>query len=230
MKVFMAFAFHPQDKELVGHVDQLLASHHVQPVTGEGLGGEQLNPAVQARIDKCDALVALATQRDAKQSGGFTTHQWVLDELGYARNQKKQAIAVIENGVDVGGMYQPHEYIPLDRAQPLPAILRLSEAIGLWRQQKGRTVKVQIMPSALATTLGGWANGVHCAYRLWLQGKYSDWIAVTPVPEGGGAFVWVEGVQEEHLIQVQITNKGKVWISPATSQWMQVALKVGGGK
>lgn len=230
MKVFLAFAFRPQDKDLVGYVDQLLASHHAQAVTGEGLGGEQLNPAVQARIDSCDGLVALATQRDAKRDGGFTTHQWVLDELSYARNQKKRAIAVIEHGVDVGGMFQPYEYIPMDRAQPLPAILRLSETVGLWKQERGRAVKVQIMPSDLASKLGAGVNGAQCAYRLWLQGKYSDWIAATPVPEGGGTFVWVEGVQDEHLIQIQITNKGKVWSSPATSQWMHVALQVGGGK
>ena len=45
MRLFLAFAFRPQDKELVGHVEQLPASHYVQPVTGEGLGGEQLKPS-----------------------------------------------------------------------------------------------------------------------------------------------------------------------------------------
>jgi hypothetical protein len=230
MKLFLAFAFRPQDKELVGHVDQLLASHHVNVVTGEGVGGEQLNPAVQARIDQCDALIALATQRDAVQGGGFTTHQWVLDELGYARSQRKRAIAVIESGVDVVGMYQPHEYIPLDRAQPLSSFLRLSETIGLWKQEIGRAVKVQLVAPALVAALASGANGIQCAYRLWLQGKPSEWIPVTAVPELGGAFVWVNGVQEEHLIQIQVRNNGKIWTSLATSQWLQVGLKAGGGR
>ena len=230
MKVFLAFAFRPQDTELVGHVGRLLASQHLTAVTGEGLGGEQLTPAVQDRIDRCDALVGLATRRDQKQGGGYTTHQWVLDEIGYARGQKKRAIAVVENGVDVGGMYQPHEYIPLDTTQPLPALLRLAETLGLWKQETGRTLKVQILPPALATKLGAGANGAQCSYRLWLQGKSSDWTSVTPQPEGGGTFIWVEGVQEEHLVQIQIKDKGKVWQSLATSQWIQVELKTGGGQ
>jgi hypothetical protein len=230
MRVFLAFSFRPEDKDLVGQVGRLLASQHITTMTGEGLGGEQLTPAVQDRIDKCDALVGLATRRDQKQAGGYTTHQWVLDEIGYARGQKKRAIAVVENGVDVGGMYQPHEYIALDMAQPLTALLHLSETLGLWRREVGRTLKVQILPPALAAKLGSGGNGTQCCYRLWLQGKYSDWIRVTPQPEGGGTFIWVEGVQDEHLVQIQIKEKGKVWQSLATSQWIQVAVKPGGGQ
>jgi hypothetical protein len=227
MKIFLAFAFRPDDKELVGWIDRLLASHGVQSKTGEGLGGEQLNPAVQERIDQCDALIGLATRRDAKQAGGFTTHQWVLDEIGYARNKGKKAILVVEDGVDIGGMYQPHEYIPLVRAEPLGTMLALSDTIGVWKHERGRTVKVQILPPTVANALGAGGNGIQCSYRLWLKGTYSGWTTTTAVPEGGGAFVWIEGVQEDHLIQLQIADQGKLWLSPATSQWMQVSLKVG---
>jgi hypothetical protein len=226
MKVFLAFAFRPEDKDLVGYVDRLLGSLRIQSVTGDGLGGEQLTPAVQGRIDKCDALVALLTRRDLKQAGGFTTHQWVLDELGYARNQRKRVIAVIEDGIDVGGMYQSHEYISLDSANPLSALLRLSETMGVWQREVGRTVKVQILPSELAKRIGHPFVGVACSYRVWLQGRYSEWIDVTPVPEGGGTFVYAEGIQDEHLIQIQVKelDNARVWVSPATSQWMQVEL------
>lgn len=228
MKVFLAFAFRPEDKALVGYVNQLFASHHVWAVTGEDLGGEQLTPAVQARIEKCDGLVALLTRRDAKQAGGFTTHQWVLDEMGHARAKGKRAIAVVENGVDVRGMYQPHEYIPFDPAQPLLAFLRLSETLGLWRYEKGRTLKVQILPNTLAAKVGAGGDSIQCSYRLWIQGQYGPWTEVTPVPEAGGTFVYVDGVQDDHLIQVRFKAKAKVWESLVTSQWMQVEVK--GGK
>jgi hypothetical protein len=229
MKVFLAFAFRPEDKAFVALLDQLLASHRAQPTTGEALGGEQLTPAVQERIDKCEALIGLATRRDQKVAGGYTTHQWVLDELAYARNKGKRAIAIVEDGVDLGGMFAPHEHIPLDRAQPVSAILRVSETIGLWTMERGRTLKIQLLPEALAEAIGAGANGLQCSYRLWLQAKPSDWIDAVPVPEGGGAFVWVQGVLDEHLIQLRVQNKGKVWLSPATSQWMPIALKVGEG-
>jgi hypothetical protein len=231
MKVFLAFAFRDADKDLVDYVDRLFASHFVETITGEGLGGDALTPAVQTRIDGCDAVVGLLTQRDAIQNGGFTTHQWVLDEIAYARNKGKRAIAIVESGVNVAGMYQPHEYIPLDRASLLPTFIRLSETVGLWKREMGRTVKVQILPQALAKKFGGSSNGIRCSHRLWSQGRNSAWTEVTPVPEGaGGTFAWIQGVQDEHLIQLRIESGGKAWHSPATSQWMQILLKGGGGK
>jgi hypothetical protein len=234
MKVFLAFAFRDGDKDLVEYADQLLSSHLVHVDTGEGLGGEQLNPAVQAKIDKCDAVVGLLTRRDARQDGRFTTHQWVMDEIGYARNAGKKAIALIEDGVEIGGgMYQPHEFIPFDRANLLPAFLRLTQTIGEWKKLLGRTVKVQILPPQIARKVGTNNGKLRCQHRLWSQGKYSDWKVVTPVPEGGGTFVWIEGVQDEHLIQLQVDDNGTgktMWTSVAASQWMQIPLVAQGGR
>ncbi|HKZ74508.1 MAG TPA: hypothetical protein VJ011_10620 [Steroidobacteraceae bacterium] len=233
MKLFLAFAFRDEDKELVDCVERLLTSHYWRVLNGEGLGGEQLTPAVQARIEKCQALVGLLTRREAKQAGGYTTHQWVLDEIGYARARGISAIALVEDGIDVGGMYQPHEYIPLDRASPVAALLNLSETVGLWRRESGRTVKVQLLPSKLGRMIAD-ANGrARCTHRLFLEGKYTPWMDVTPVPEGGGTFVYVEGVQEDHLIQIRVEGAGAAagsWESVATSQWLQVSLARGAGK
>jgi hypothetical protein len=228
MKIFLAFAFRDDDKSLVSHIDQLLASQSVQVVTGQGLGGEQLTPAVQQRIDACDGLVALLTRRDPLANNAWTTHQWVRDELAYARNAKKKGTALLETGVENAGMYQPHEFIPLDRGDLIPALLRLSDCIGLWKLELGRTVKVQLGPPALAKKAGNGAAGLTCSYRLWIQGKFTPWEQVTPVPEGGGTFVYVPGVQDEHLIQIRIDEKGKVWQSLAASQWLNVKLTAGG--
>jgi hypothetical protein len=231
MKIFLAFAFLDSDKALVSYVDQLVTSHLLKTTTGEGLGGEALTPAVQKRIDDCDAIVGLLTRRDAKQDGKYTTHQWVLDELSYARNNHKRAIAIVESGVDLGGMYQPNEYIPLDRNDPLPALLALSQTLGVWRAETGRPVKVQILPAALARKVGSDENGIRCSHRLWSRGKNGSWVQVKPIPEGGGTFIWIEGVQDEDLIQIKVEGDGrKVWQSVATSQWIQIPLSAGGGK
>ncbi len=119
MKIFLGFSFRNEDKDIVEQVGQLITSHLVQVETGERLGGEQLTPTVQERIQHCEALVAVLTRRDPKQDGKWTTHQWVLDEMGYARANGKKAIALVEQGVDIGGMYQSHELIPLDKANPI---------------------------------------------------------------------------------------------------------------
>ena len=50
MKVFLAYAFRDQDRDLVADVEALFESHNVRLVTGEQLGGQALTPAVKERI------------------------------------------------------------------------------------------------------------------------------------------------------------------------------------
>lgn len=226
MNIFMAFAFRDEDKPLVGFIERLIASQFIQTSTGERLGGEQLTPEVQKRIEESDALIALLTRRDKLQSGGWTTHEWVKNELVWARAKGKRAIALVEADVDVGGMFQPHEIIPLDRTNPLEAFVRMAETVGGWKQDTGRMVKVQIAPEAIASKLGD--SGMSCRCRLWQHGKYTDWHEVTPVPEAGGTFVYLNGVRDEHLIQIEANEAGSFWHSPATSQWILVQLKARG--
>jgi hypothetical protein len=228
MNVFLAFSFRTEDRPLVRYVEQLLASQLVQVVTGERLGGEQLTPAVKARIEQADALVALLTRRDQLTGGGWTTHDWVKDEIGYARAKGKRAIALVEDGVDVGGMYEPHECIHLIRDTVIDALLILSENVSLWKWERGRTVKVQILPQELAQKIGVGGPGIRCMHRLCLNGKYSEWREATPVPELGGTFVYIEGVQDDQLVQIRVEEPNKAWQSPATAQWLQVQLNSGG--
>lgn len=226
MKIFMAFAFRDEDNALVNYIERLLASQFVQPITGKKLGGGQLTPEVQKRIEESDALIALLTRRDQLVAGGWTTHQWVKDELAWAIAKGKRAIAVVEEGIDLGGMFQPHEFIPLNRQNPSEALVCLAETVGEWKKSTGRMVKVQIAPDTIANKLG--EDGVVCRRRLCQQGKYTDWQEVTPVQETGGTFISLDGVQDEHLIQIEAEEAGNTWRSPATSQWMLVQLKAKG--
>jgi hypothetical protein len=228
MKLFLGFSFRDEDSEIVELVDQLIASHLVEMKTGERMAGGQLTSAVQRAIEDCDALVGILTRRDKKQDGQWTTHQWVQDEINWARAKNRKVIALVEQGVEIGGMFKSHEHIPLDKANPIQALLTLSDTIGLWRRELGRTVKVQIMPDAIARKVGGGSNGLRCRHRLWLGGAYSPWQDLTPVPEKGGTFVFINGVQDEHLIQLHVEHARKFWKSVATSQWIQVTLKSGG--
>jgi len=230
MKIFLAFSFRDEDKGVVANVEDVLASHDIWIVNGKDVGGEQLTPAVQARIEQCDGLIGLLTRRDKLAGGGWTTHDWVRDEISHARSNKIKAFTLVETDVNVGGMYQSHESFPLDRDNPLPALMKLSRTIGEWRRELGRTIKVQILPPSLAKKLGPGGSGISCSHRLWLKGKYTDWREITPVPEEGGTFVYIEGVQDEHLVQLQVEDQNVVWQSPASSQWMQVKLSRGGGK
>lgn len=226
MKTFFSFSFGPQDSALVNDVDRLLASHLVKAVTGRNLGGGQLPDEVKRKIDDCETLVALLTQHGAANG---QTSQWVRDEVTYARAKDKRAIVLVEAGIEVGGMFAANEFIPLDRQNPLEALLRLSETIGLWRDELGRTVKVQVMPPALARKLGQTALRLECRYRTIRAGKPSPWSETQPIAEAGGTFIHVPGVGDEQLIQLEVREDGKSWSSVATSQWMTVQLKLNGG-
>jgi hypothetical protein len=233
MRVFLAFSFRDEDKILVTNLQRLIESHRVEVITGERLGGEQLTPGVQQRIEECDALVALLTYQK-KPDGTYTTSNWVREELVYARAKNKKAIALVEENVDLGGMFASHEIIPFARESEslTESILRLSETIAEWMREVGRHVKVQILPQEIAKQLAHEDGGVRCSYRLWLKNKtWGSWFNVTPLAEDDGrTFVWVNNVQDDHLVQIRVELSNEIWSSPATTQWMLVTLSQGSKK
>lgn len=228
-KVFLAFAFRPEDRDLVANVETLLESYGVMVVTGDRVGGNQITPAVKTRIDDSDGLIALLTRRDQKADGTWTTHDWVKYELQHGRDQGKPAIALVEDGVEISGPYGEHERITLSREKPLDAFLSIAETIGLWKREGGRHLKVQILPEALASSLGSGTSNTRCRYRLCYRGTFTAWKEVEPVLEPGGTFLYLQGVCDEHMIQIEVFEQNKSWRSPATSQWMQVKLNLTGG-
>jgi hypothetical protein len=230
--IFLAYAFRDPDRELAAMVERLLASHNLRAVTGEALGGGSVTPEVQARIQKADGLIALLTRRDQLASGGWTTHDWVRDEIGYARglNPPKPAIGLREEGVEFGGAWTQNERIDLDRANPAEALLRLSETIGEWKRKAGRLVKVQLLPDNVVSPLVN-VNGVTCEYRFVHEGdEVGGADGVKLIGETGGTFIYVRGAQDEYMVKVRIRHPDRrCWASLATSQYLPVTLSVAEG-
>ncbi|MCC6390380.1 MAG: toll/interleukin-1 receptor domain-containing protein [Bryobacterales bacterium] len=223
--IFVSYSFRDQDRELVTEVEQLLASHGIRAVTGRRLGGQALPAEIERRIQASDGLIALMTRRDQLGDGSWITHPWVQDEATMGRTKGRPVIALVEDGVKPPGQNANFEWLPLDRADRVPALLALSETIGLWKRESGRVVKVQILPDELARDLGQ-SNGVlKCRYRLFEQDQASEWVEVTPIPEPGGTFVYVNRVRDDHSIQLAVQGGVKQWISPARSQWMEMRLQ-----
>lgn len=224
--VFLGFAFREVDRELVDHIERLLESHGLKATTGKAVGGERLNEAVEARIRNADAFVGLLTRREQFANGGWSTHGWIKDELRYARDQSRPAIALVETDVKVEGMEQPQENIPLDRAAPLEAFLRLSETMAEWKRKAGRTLRVRLQPDDIAELVTADAAGVLCQYRFvddrgqptpYMNGRVSE--------EAGGIVLYVDGVGDQHHIQVKIEAANRVWRSPVEPQLMQITLR-----
>ena len=126
-KIFLSFSFRDADRELVGMVDQLVMSHQLTRETGRRLEGQDLTDAIREKINQADGLIALLTRRDLRDDGNWTTHDWVRDELNFARQAKLPAIALLEDGVVMSGAFSEHERIHFSRDKLPDALLALSE-------------------------------------------------------------------------------------------------------
>jgi hypothetical protein len=226
-RIFLSFSFREADRALASQVERLLESHDVTRVTGKHLGGEALTPAVQERIDQCDGLVALLTRRDQLASGKWTTHDWVRDELNYARDHGKRTIALIEEDVQTGGAFGENEWISLNRDAPLEAFLSLSETVGLWKRESGRRLTLQILPQQLAEVTATAPVEPVCQYRYYnANGQPSAWFEAKQIPQQGGLFVFLHGIQDDYYVQLKIQYGAETWVSRAVSaQSMPIELK-----
>lgn len=222
-KVFLSCSFHEEDRKLVTAVDGFLNSLDTRVITGAAVGGGVLTQAIMDKIDQCDALIALATPRDRLAKGKFGTHPWVRDELNHARSRNKLAIAVVQKSVDMQGAYQENERIHYDPDEPLPAFIKLAETIALWRQQSWRKLRVRLLPDSLIAKLGP----EDCEYRFasTSDGKVTPWRKAGLVREAGGTVAWLNGAQEESLVELRVSLNGAKWSSRAVPQWIHVKLE-----
>jgi len=224
--VFVSFHFSDDfdspDRLLANRVESLVKSHGLAVTNGEVLGGGPLTDGVRALIEKSDALIALMTRREQQDDGSWSTHQWVREEYAHALSKNIRAIAMIENGVPAGGMYQANEYIPYDPEDSLKAFLRLSATLGVWREQSGRCVKLWVQPDQVALDYGAKAEW---RYRFNVSGSYSEWQHVSLTPEPGGCFLYLPNVSEDALIQIQARSDNGSAESICSPQWVVVNLE-----
>lgn len=202
--------------KLVKQVEDLLESHNLRAVTGDVLAGGAVTPEIQRQIEDADALVALLTRRDSLKNGTWTTHPFCVAELQHARTIGKPAIGVVEEGVQVLGLFQEYEYIKFTSAEALPAFLKLSRTIWRWKLRAGRTLKIQLIPENVAQEI--WASRASCSweYRLASGIKDTDWQRAKPRKEPGGLFLYVQVPDDTVLIEVRIKSPIKLWSSDAT--------------
>ena len=192
-KIFLAFSYQSDfDKNLANDVQALITSHGLKTETGEVLGGDEIPAAVRSTIEKCDGLVALLTRRQELANGNWTTHDWVRDEINFARAQNKKALAIIESGVAINGMYQYHERVPFERDQEAYLLLSISEQLRLWKDAWGKACEVRLQPDDIA------GHALRVAAGVWFRtysvdDGYSDWKPIQAVGRPGGVFVHIKG-------------------------------------
>lgn len=227
--VFLSFHFSDSDKKIAAQVEQLLDSHRLSTKTGEHLGGGNISPTVQKRIEISDALIAVATPdpNQPRANNRFNTYDWVYDEIGFARNKGKPVAVLVPKEVELGtGMHADAERIAYDPAAPLDAFLKLSETIGIWKSEAGRSMKLMLINEELVTALDGNLDFGKCEYRIHPGNSApTTWTTASLRGEGLGAIVaFAKGLQDEDLIEVRVETNTSRWYSRSEPQLIKVQM------
>ena len=164
-------------------------------------------------------MIALFTQRQNEPPG--VTHPWVLQEFGHARLRVMPAIGMYETGVPPAATDTGSEHIDYAPADPLPGVVRLSETIGEWKRSAGRLLKVMVMPTDVAQSLGAKADQLRCECRFLIQGEDTAWQAAKVRREIGGVFVVLRVPDEVEAVQIRMDGPPAVE-TPYTPLWPAV--------
>lgn len=229
MKVFLSYSFDGEDRELAGCLERLLSSHNILVATGRRLAGGPLTEEIWQLIDDSDGLIALKTRRERVGDPGqnrWRSSPWIDDEYRHAVENSKHAIAMVEDGVEIGGAFQHYERIPFDRSDPLDAFLVLSETLRLWKERIGNRRVVQVRPDELGGVLRA-SRDLKWRYRFVRDGVRGPWVEAEPVLQPSGTLLYLRGLQDDDtLIEVEILqNQSPRWWSPATSQYISVEMR-----
>lgn len=232
--IFLSMSFRPDDSDKIGRladaIGRLLQSHNLKFEIGRD-EGRRLTDMVKERIAAADGLVALLSRRepitsdDPQRHGRFRTSQWIIDELSYARSLTKPSIALVESGVLVEGMAADYEFLPLDPAAPLEALLRLSSTLHNWKQRSGRTIVVRLQPKPVADLAVATDGSVELTYRFVHGGEAGPWYPAVAFPSGGSAKVFLKGFREGAEVQLKLTRGDDVWLSDLEPESIIVVLQ-----
>jgi hypothetical protein len=223
-KLFLSFHF-ATDRTLASSIQQLAEAFGYKVVTGEDLGGGAVTPQALARIEACDAIVAVISRGERKpgKKAQYLARPWVVAELNHGRAKGKRNIALVDPAVKLEGPYLENERVPLDGADALPSLLKLARTLSLWRREMGRTLKAIILPEELAAQLNG--DDIRCQYRF----RHENWVGPFQEayvhPEIGGTCAYLQGVKDEYLIEVRVRVGNDTWSSLSAPQWVRVELK-----
>ena len=202
-----------------------MVSHKIKPVDGERLGGANLGDGVKDKINDCQAIIIILTKREAGK-----TNDWVRDERAYAEGRKLKIITLIENGLDDKGMFTDRERLRIDVNKQELKILELSETINHWRNVLGNVKKLLIRPKDVSESISNSIGDNPIKYRIWKSKHYRDniepnWSNVIPAPEEGGATLYIPGIRNKDLIEIEATVSAEKWRSPAANHNIIVELK-----
>jgi hypothetical protein len=113
---FVSMSFDESNLDINQHVTGILDALQIDFETGERYSKDSIPEKVQNRIRNSDLFIIILVKRDKIEGGGYTTHSWLLKELGIAQGARKDVIAWVEQDIkDIAGLDYEKEVIYFER-------------------------------------------------------------------------------------------------------------------
>src|ERR1700747_1547317 len=110
MRIFVGYGYNERDSWIDRLVFPLIDALGCEPLHAKVAYGDTLTAKVKEILLNCHAMVGFLTRREQAGENKWTTHTWVLEELGIAYGQQMPTIEVREDGIDaqpgMGAAYQ----------------------------------------------------------------------------------------------------------------------------
>lgn len=127
---FVGHSFDDLDKPIVDQIIQIITKLGVQCESGRRAEALSVSEKVRERISAAEIFVGIFTRRDEIRNGQYSTSPWVIEEKAAAIAANKPLLLFVENGVhEFGGLQGDYEYIPFDRNDLAPALIRAVDYI-----------------------------------------------------------------------------------------------------
>ncbi len=128
--VFVAKGFEPYEELVNKYFEGLLTSLKVPFETGERYEDAAIPDKVKKRIDRNDVLIAIVQCRYRSSSGQEGAGPaWLIRELTYADQQKKEIILVSEKGVDLAGYPMEKDIVYFEKTKSNEVTMKFLEAL-----------------------------------------------------------------------------------------------------
>lgn len=216
MNIFVGFGYNEKDKWIKELIFPLLECFDVKISTGEDLHGQIISDEVKARIEKADGVIVFLTRREKLESGKYTSHRWVYDELSTSIALKVPAVEIRDVLVDPqGGLPGDRQRIEFNLDNKAQLLVEVAKLLASWRRNI-KPKRLFLMPRDIVQDVRPHINKdtLKCTYRFMTGSKESQEFKAKPFKYGQGLCIDVFNVpSEDSLVQINIDGPNFEWSS-----------------
>jgi hypothetical protein len=226
--VFLSYTFEPhptfrkQNESLVENSRTVIEAMGLRCYDGENLGGGGVTQEVENLISECDALVAVTLPHKTIDDS-LVISPWVLKEFEIAKAKQLKTLRIVHEVFQNHQGFGAEEYALFVPKNPIKAILKLTETLGVWKDELGKPCQL-IINHEFAVNFDSKNPNHHCKYRLLYRPKETAWKRAFVWKEPGGMFAYIRGIPDKFKIKIHMDIDGVILESDYQDPFGQISL------